>query len=154
VLMLKVLFVDCNCTCLSPAFGPLNNFPQVCSAGSRLLVQAPVFDRLIKKIKARMATLRLGDSLDKNIDMGAIVDESQVGSYPRFHGILYVQLRCVQLRRVYVNTQAHALHSIRTAQVCGRVCAARSLRGLRGLSGLRHHPRSRHLLPAHPDHQR
>ena len=52
-------------------------FIQVCSAGSRLLVQENIADRLIGMIKERMTHLRLGDSLDKSIDMGAIVDASQ-----------------------------------------------------------------------------
>jgi aldehyde dehydrogenase (NAD+) len=53
------------------------NQGQVCSAGSRLLVQENVAQRVVKKIKNRMTHLRLGDSLDKGIDMGAIVDPSQ-----------------------------------------------------------------------------
>jgi len=52
-------------------------FPQVCSAGSRLLIQESVFDDVIARIKARMSRLRLGDCLDKTIDMGTLVDESQ-----------------------------------------------------------------------------
>ena len=40
-------------------------FMQVCSAGSRLIVQESVADRMVKKIKERMTHLRLGDSLDK-----------------------------------------------------------------------------------------
>jgi aldehyde dehydrogenase (NAD+) len=53
------------------------NQGQVCSAGSRLLVQENISEVMISKIKERMNHLRLGDSLDKSIDMGAIVDESQ-----------------------------------------------------------------------------
>lgn len=53
------------------------NQGQVCSAGSRLLVQESVADRVVGKIKERMTHLRLGDSLDKGIDMGAIVDPTQ-----------------------------------------------------------------------------
>lgn len=49
----------------------------MCSAGSRLLVQEDIADRMVAKIKERMSHLRLGDSLDKSIDMGPIVDESQ-----------------------------------------------------------------------------
>ena len=51
---------------------------QVCSAGSRLLVQETVYAKMVAKIKERMTHLRLGDSLDKGIDMAAIVDPSQV----------------------------------------------------------------------------
>lgn len=49
----------------------------MCSAGSRLLVQEPVFDKFIEKLKVRMKNLRLGSSLDKAFDMGAIIDPSQ-----------------------------------------------------------------------------
>ncbi len=54
------------------------NQGQVCCAGSRLLVQESVAEKLYKKIRARMEKLRIGDSLDKCIDMGAIVDKSQL----------------------------------------------------------------------------
>jgi len=49
----------------------------VCSAGSRLLIQESVYDDVIARIKQRMSTLRLGHCLDKTIDMGAIIDETQ-----------------------------------------------------------------------------
>jgi len=52
------------------------NQGQVCCAGSRLLVQEGVAERFHTKLKARMATLRLGDPLDKCIDIGAMVDVS------------------------------------------------------------------------------
>lgn len=54
------------------------NQGQVCCAGSRLLVQESVAEKLYAKIKARMAKLRIGDPLDKCIDMGAVVDGSQL----------------------------------------------------------------------------
>ena len=53
------------------------NQGQVCCAGSRLLVQEGIADRFYNKLKARMAGLRIGDPLDKCIDVGAIVDPSQ-----------------------------------------------------------------------------
>jgi aldehyde dehydrogenase (NAD+) len=53
------------------------NQGQVCCAGSRLLVQENIADRFISKLKQRMGHLRVGDPLDKSIDMGAIVDKSQ-----------------------------------------------------------------------------
>lgn len=52
-------------------------YQQVCSAGSRLLVQENIAECLVTKIKERMTHLRLGDSLDKGIDMGPIIDSSQ-----------------------------------------------------------------------------
>jgi len=54
------------------------NQGQVCCAGSRLLVQESVADRLHQKIKDRMAKLVVGDSLDKGIDIGALVDRTQL----------------------------------------------------------------------------
>ncbi|CAG9256983.1 Aldehyde dehydrogenase (NAD+) [Paraburkholderia unamae] len=54
------------------------NQGQVCCAGSRLLVQEGVEARFIAKLKRRMATLRVGPSLDKGIDIGAIVDPVQL----------------------------------------------------------------------------
>jgi len=54
------------------------NQGQVCCAGSRLLVQESISERLIAKLKARMDKLIVGNSLDKGIDMGAIVDQSQL----------------------------------------------------------------------------
>lgn len=53
------------------------NQGQVCCAGSRLLLQESIADKMIAKLKARMAHFRLGHSLEKNIDMGAVVDENQ-----------------------------------------------------------------------------
>lgn len=60
------------------------NQGQVCSAGSRLIVQESCSEQLIKKIKERMSHLRLGNSLDKCVDMGAIVDPSQKKSIDEF----------------------------------------------------------------------
>jgi aldehyde dehydrogenase (NAD+) len=53
------------------------NQGQVCCAGSRLLVQENVAERFIAKLKVRMGHLRVGDPLDKAIDIGAIVDQTQ-----------------------------------------------------------------------------
>ncbi|MFN3823225.1 MAG: aldehyde dehydrogenase family protein [Pseudorhodobacter sp.] len=54
------------------------NGGQVCCAGSRLLVQEGVADRFHAKLKTRMDGLRLGDPLDKCIDVGAIVDPAHL----------------------------------------------------------------------------
>jgi len=54
------------------------NQGQVCCAGSRLLVQESIADRLHGKIRQRMSRLVVGDPLDKNVDMGAMVDSSQL----------------------------------------------------------------------------
>jgi aldehyde dehydrogenase (NAD+) len=54
------------------------NQGQVCCAGSRLLVQEGIADSFYVKLKARMEKLRIGDPLDKCIDIGAIVDPIQL----------------------------------------------------------------------------
>lgn len=54
------------------------NQGQVCCAGSRLLVQEGAAPKVYDKIKRRMANLRLGDPLDKCIDIGAIIDPVQL----------------------------------------------------------------------------
>ncbi len=54
------------------------NQGQVCCAGSRLLVQESIAEKLYKKIRVRMETLRIGNSLDKTIDIGAIVAPVQL----------------------------------------------------------------------------
>jgi aldehyde dehydrogenase (NAD+) len=54
------------------------NQGQVCCAGARLLVQEGVSERFYGKLRARMETLRVGDPLDKSIDMGAIIAPVQL----------------------------------------------------------------------------
>src|SRR5205823_7986892 len=54
------------------------NQGHVCCAGSRLLVQESVADEVLDALKRRMATLRVGDPLDKNTDVGAINSAAQL----------------------------------------------------------------------------
>ncbi|MFF3275835.1 aldehyde dehydrogenase family protein [Streptomyces chrestomyceticus] len=54
------------------------NQGHVCCAGSRLLVQESVQDELLAALKRRMSTLRVGDPLDKNTDIGAINSAEQL----------------------------------------------------------------------------
>jgi aldehyde dehydrogenase (NAD+) len=54
------------------------NQGHVCCAGSRLLVQESVADELLAGLKRRLTTLRLGDPLDKNTDIGAINSAEQL----------------------------------------------------------------------------
>ncbi|WP_222721242.1 aldehyde dehydrogenase family protein [Actinomadura sp. HBU206391] len=54
------------------------NQGHVCCAGSRLLVQESVAEELLDRLKTRMATLRVGDPLDKNTDIGAINSADQL----------------------------------------------------------------------------
>jgi len=54
------------------------NQGHVCCAGSRLLVQESAYDTVLAALKRRMATLRVGDPLDKNTDVGAINSAAQL----------------------------------------------------------------------------
>lgn len=54
------------------------NQGEVCCAGSRLLVQESIAEALHAKLKARMDTLRVGDPLDKTMDIGAVADPIQL----------------------------------------------------------------------------
>jgi aldehyde dehydrogenase (NAD+) len=61
------------------------NQGEVCCAGSRILVQEGIAPRFFKKLEARMATLRVGDPLDKTMDVGAVVSQKQLS---RIKGLL------------------------------------------------------------------
>jgi aldehyde dehydrogenase (NAD+) len=54
------------------------NQGHVCCAGSRLLVQESIYEQTIAKLRRRMETLRVGDPLDKNTDVGAINSRQQL----------------------------------------------------------------------------
>src|SRR5690625_1258703 len=54
------------------------NAGQVCCAGSRLLVQESIADEFIERLKSRLTTLRVGDPLDKNTDIGAVNSAAQL----------------------------------------------------------------------------
>lgn len=54
------------------------NQGHVCCAGSRLLVEESVHDQIVERLTARLQTLRLGDPMDKNTDIGAINSREQL----------------------------------------------------------------------------
>jgi aldehyde dehydrogenase (NAD+) len=54
------------------------NQGEVCCAGSRLLAQESIVEPLVEKLKDRLSTIRVGDPLDKNTDVGAINSKSQL----------------------------------------------------------------------------
>jgi aldehyde dehydrogenase (NAD+) len=60
------------------------NQGQVCCAGSRLLVQESVAKTVLEKLRRRLATLRVGDPLDKNTDLGAINSRAQLERIRRY----------------------------------------------------------------------
>lgn len=63
------------------------NQGHVCCAGSRLLLQESIADRFLDKLKRRLGTLRLGDPLDKNTDIGAINSREQLEKIRKLVGI-------------------------------------------------------------------
>ncbi|MDQ3615485.1 MAG: aldehyde dehydrogenase family protein [Actinomycetota bacterium] len=63
------------------------NQGHVCCAGSRLLVQESVADDVLARLKRRMTTLRLGDPLDKNTDIGAINSAEQLAKIRDLAGV-------------------------------------------------------------------
>jgi len=54
------------------------NQGHICCAGSRWFVQESVFPNVIRKLRDRISTLRVGDPLDKNTDIGAINSRAQL----------------------------------------------------------------------------
>jgi aldehyde dehydrogenase (NAD+) len=63
------------------------NQGHVCCAGSRLLVQEGIADKIVQKLKDRMETLIVGDPLDKNTDVGAINSQAQFETITKFLNI-------------------------------------------------------------------
>ena len=61
------------------------NQGQVCCAGSRMLVQESIAEEIFRKLKVRMETLRIGNPLDKTIDIGAIVAPVQ---FQKIHSLV------------------------------------------------------------------
>lgn len=63
------------------------NQGEVCCAGSRLLVQESIAEPFIERLKDRLSTLRVGDPLDKNTDVGAINSKEQYDQIRKYIGI-------------------------------------------------------------------
>jgi aldehyde dehydrogenase (NAD+) len=63
------------------------NQGHVCCAGSRLFVQESIADQVMRRLRDRMATLRVGDPLDKNTDIGAINSKAQLDRIEAFLAI-------------------------------------------------------------------
>ena len=81
-MVLALTYPQQECSEVSSPF--LLTFCQVCSAGSKLLVQETIQDKFIGKLKQRLTHFRVGSSLDKAMDMGAIVDESQLATVAEY----------------------------------------------------------------------
>jgi aldehyde dehydrogenase (NAD+) len=71
---------DIESAAKAAAAGIFFNAGQVCSAGSRVLVQEKVYDEVVERIAARAQSLRMGDLLDRNTSLGPVISEKQMKS--------------------------------------------------------------------------
>lgn len=78
----NVIFDDANLDAASKAAaaGIFFNAGQVCSAGSRVLVQEGAYDEVVERLTARAKSLRTGDPLDRGTSLGPVISEKQMRS--------------------------------------------------------------------------
>src|SRR5690606_7191242 len=60
------------------------NQGHVCCAGSRLFVQEGVYEEVVRKLKFRLESLKVGDPMDKNTDIGAINSKEQLNTIEKY----------------------------------------------------------------------
>jgi acyl-CoA reductase-like NAD-dependent aldehyde dehydrogenase len=115
------------------------NQGHVCCAGSRLLVQENAHDEVIERLKRRLGTLRLGDPLDKNTDIGAINSSEQLERITALvatgeqEGAEAWQPECVLPERGYwfrptVFTKVEQTHTIAQEEIFGPVLSVLTFR--------------------------
>ncbi len=115
------------------------NQGHVCCAGSRLLVQEGVYSKVIKKLRDRIATLRVGNPLDKNTDIGAINSRMQLEKIRELvqsgvdEGAELVQPRCALPEKGYwyppsFLTGVTASHRIAQEEIFGPVLSVMTFR--------------------------
>lgn len=115
------------------------NQGHVCCAGSRLLVQENIFPTVIRKLRDRIQTLRIGNPLDKNTDIGAINNKPQLEKIHELvqsgvdEGAELVQLECTLPQRGYwypptFLTGVTASHRLAQEEVFGPVLAVMTFR--------------------------
>lgn len=83
----NIVFADCqdlDAAADMAAFGIFFNQGEVCSANSRLYVEAPIREAFLEKLAERAAAMQPGDPLDPDAKMGAIIDEKQTQGIMRF----------------------------------------------------------------------
>jgi aldehyde dehydrogenase (NAD+) len=78
----NVIFDDANldAAAKAAAAGIFFNAGQVCSAGSRVLVQEGAYDEVVERLAERAKSLRMGDLLDRNTSLGPVISEKQMKS--------------------------------------------------------------------------
>ena len=115
------------------------NQGQVCCAGSRLLVQESVATEFVERLRRRLATLRVGDPLDKNTDVGAINSAAQLEKITglvesgRKEGALIYQPACRLPDRGYwfpptLFTEVSQSHRIAQEEIFGPVLSILTFR--------------------------
>ena len=115
------------------------NQGHVCCAGSRLLVQEGIFPTVIRKLRDRIATLRVGNPLDKNTDIGAINSRMQLDKIRELvdsglkQGAELVQPRCQLPAKGYwyppsFFTGVTASHRIAQEEIFGPVLSVMTFR--------------------------
>ncbi len=115
------------------------NQGQVCCAGSRLLLQESIAPKFITLLKERMRKIRIGDPLDKNIDMGAINSSRQLETIGRYvqigekEGAVKYQapLNCPKDGFFFpptLFTEVETSHTIAREEIFGPVLAAMTFR--------------------------
>ncbi len=115
------------------------NQGQVCCAGSRLLLQESIAPKFITLLKERMRKIRIGDPLDKNIDMGAINSKRQLETIERYvqvgekEGALKYQaaLNCPREGFFFpptLFTEVETSHTIAREEIFGPVLATMTFR--------------------------
>ena len=115
------------------------NQGHVCCAGSRLLVQESVAEQVIERLWTRMQTLRIGDPLDKNTDVGAINSAAQLARIGELVGAGVAegaglrQVSCALPERGYwfapaLFTEASPAHRISREEIFGPVLAVTTFR--------------------------
>jgi aldehyde dehydrogenase (NAD+) len=115
------------------------NQGHVCCAGSRLLVQEGIFRPVLRKLRDRIATLRVGDPLDKNTDIGAINSRPQLEKIQSLvdsgvaEGGELIQPRCALPERGYwfppsLITGVTASHRVAQEEIFGPVLSVMTFR--------------------------
>ncbi len=119
--------------------GIYSNQGHVCCAGSRLFVEEPVMEDVIARLRARMQTLRVGDPLDKNTDVGAIHSHAQWQSIARYvalgveEGAELHEIECALPERGWWHrpcffTGVQPAHTIAREEIFGPVLSVMSFR--------------------------
>lgn len=115
------------------------NQGHVCCAGSRLFVQESVYEEVLRKLKHRLSTLRVGDPMDKNTDVGAINSKSQLATVQKYiaigqkEGAEMYQPKCSLPNKGYwcaptLFTNVSQSHTIASEEIFGPVLAVQTFR--------------------------